>query len=99
MATIGPGGYFGEMSLLTGDPRTATVSAVGDCVLLEITANDFRNIALADPEVVERVGAAVAERRLGLERSRQEVAATAVVDDAPRSFLARIQQFLRLPLG
>jgi small-conductance mechanosensitive channel/CRP-like cAMP-binding protein len=99
VATIGPGGYFGEMSLLTGDPRTATVSAIGDCVLLEITADDFRQIALAAPEVVERIGLAVAERRLGLERSRQEVAAAAVVDEAPRSFLARIQQFLRLPLG
>ena len=97
VATIGEGGYFGEMSLLTGDPRTATVSAIGDCVLLEITANDFRHIALADPEVVERIGLAVAERRLGLERSRQSVAAAAVADAAPRSFLARIQQFLRLP--
>src|SRR6476646_7396428 len=30
VATIGAGGYFGEMSLLTGEPRTATVLAVGD---------------------------------------------------------------------
>ena len=99
VATTGPGGYFGEMSLLTGDPRTATVSAIDDCLLLEITAGDFRSIALADPEVVERVGLAVAERRLGLEKSRREVTAAAAVGEAPRSFLARIQQFLRLPLG
>ena len=30
VATIEKGGYFGEMSLLTGDARTATVIAIGD---------------------------------------------------------------------
>ena len=38
VARFGPGGYFGEMSLLTGQPRTATVSAIDDCLLLEISA-------------------------------------------------------------
>ena len=51
VATIPAGGYFGEMSLLTGEPRTATVSAITDCVLLEISAADFRRIALAQPAV------------------------------------------------
>ena len=32
VATIDRGGYFGEMSLLTGDPRTATVVARGEAV-------------------------------------------------------------------
>ena len=99
VATIGPGGYFGEMSLLTGDPRTADVGAIVDSVLLEITADQFRGIALANPEVVERVGLAVAERRLGLERSRTDVAAVAALPGTPRSFLSRVQQFLRLPLA
>jgi len=96
VATIGPGGYFGEMSLLTGDPRTATVSAIDDCLLLEITADDFRTIVLADPLVVERIGLAVAESGMGLERSRNEAAAAVAVHEAPRSLLARIQRFLRL---
>ena len=39
VARIGAGGVFGEMSLLTGEPRTATVSATGDAVLLEIDAD------------------------------------------------------------
>ena len=40
------GGFFGEMSMLTGDPRTATVSALDDAMLLEITADRFRELAL-----------------------------------------------------
>ena len=50
---VGPGGIVGEMSLLTGIPRTATVVAAGDSELLEIGAEAFaallgRNPALAD---------------------------------------------------
>jgi small-conductance mechanosensitive channel/CRP-like cAMP-binding protein len=97
VAAIGPAGYFGEMSLLTGDPRTATVAATEDCLLLEIGADDFRRLALAHPSVVEHISSAVAERRLGLERSRAVVAEEGAPADAPRSFLARVQQWLGLP--
>jgi small-conductance mechanosensitive channel/CRP-like cAMP-binding protein len=98
VATIEQGGYFGEMSLLTGDARTATVSAVTDCSLLEITADAFRRLALTHPAVVEQITMAVAERREGLERSRLAAAAPAAAPEvARRSFLARVQRFLRLP--
>lgn len=96
VATIPAGGYFGEMSLLTGQPRTATVSAVTDCVLLEISAGDFRRIALAQPAVVGQVTAAVAEREAGLARSREVVATAGGPAEAPRSFLLRVREFLRL---
>ncbi len=38
------GGFFGEMSLLTGDARSATVTAVTDCELIEIGADAFRRV-------------------------------------------------------
>jgi len=43
------------------------------------------------------VTAVVAERRAGLERSRTAVVAETAHDDAPRSFLTRVQQWLGLP--
>ncbi len=99
VATIGAGGYFGEMSLLTGDSRSATVSAAVDCVLLEITADDFRRIALVHPEVLVSVTGVVESRRTGLEQTRSTAATPVAGSEAPRSFLARVQQFLRLPVS
>jgi small-conductance mechanosensitive channel len=96
VATTPAGGYFGEMSLLTGQPRTASVSAMGDCLLLEIAAADFREIALAQPLVLEQVTAAVARRQAGLARSRDEVAAAVAAVEVPRSFLLKVREFLRL---
>jgi small-conductance mechanosensitive channel len=96
VATLEAGSYIGEMSLLTGDPRSADVSAVTDCLLLEVTADTFRRIFLANPQVVEKVAAVVEERRAGLERTRQLAPAEATAAQAPRSLLVRIQKFLRL---
>ena len=90
------GDFFGEMSLLTGDPRTATVTAATDCELLEIGADAFRRVVLADPAVVERISSAVSSRRSELETHRAMKAAPAAPIEPPHSFLARVRHFLRL---
>jgi small-conductance mechanosensitive channel/CRP-like cAMP-binding protein len=98
VARTDPGGFFGEMSLLTGDPRTATVSATCDAVLLEIPADGFRQIALAQPAVVEAVGLAVVARRAGLDQARAEAALLdASLREQSRSLISRVRRFLRLP--
>jgi small-conductance mechanosensitive channel/CRP-like cAMP-binding protein len=98
VARTDPGGFFGEMSLLTGDPRTATVSATCDSVLLEIPADGFRQIALAQPAVVEAVGLAVVARRAGLDQARAEAALLdASLREQSRSLISRVRRFLRLP--
>ena len=70
VATIEAGGYFGEMSLLTGEPRTATVLAVGDTTVLELDADVFRRLGAADPHAIEQVGIAAVARRLELDKAR-----------------------------
>ena len=42
LAVLEPGAYFGEMSLLTGEPRTATVRTLEDCEVMEVTDEQFR---------------------------------------------------------
>ena len=95
IATIEQGGYFGEMSLLTGDPRTATVVAKGDVVALAIGAEVFRQLADLNPRAVEEVGVAAAARRAELEGVRASIQAAAVVE-APTSFMSRMRKFLKI---
>ena len=95
VATIESGGYFGEMSLLTGEPRTATVIARGDTVVLEIGAELFRHLAASSPQAIEQVGVAAAARRIELDKVRATGAGSAVAD-APATLLSRMRRFLRL---
>ena len=70
VAVTKAGGYFGEMSLLTGDPRTATVVARGDTTVLEIGGDAFRAYVKSNPEVIDHLAAAAVARRRELDESR-----------------------------
>jgi CRP-like cAMP-binding protein len=95
VAVIPAGGFFGEMSMLTGDRRTATVKAVGDVTVLEIEARDFRELAVSHPDLLEHVSTVVTTRRSGLEQVKAH-AATAAAPEARQNFLARMRRFLTL---
>jgi CRP-like cAMP-binding protein len=94
VARTGEGGYFGEMSLLTGEPRSATVVARGDCTLLEIGADAFKAYVTTHPEVIEALAEVAAGRRRQLDESR---AAAMSANDAHISLVARMRRFFGLP--
>jgi len=96
VARLRTGDVFGEMSLLTGEARNATVTAAVDCGLLEIEAGPFREMVLTNPSALERVAAVTSARREELHRHLQTHAVAAVSADTPQSLLARVRQFLRL---
>jgi CRP-like cAMP-binding protein len=95
VAVIEQGGYFGEMSLLTGEPRTATVVARGEAVVLELDAALFTRLGIESPLALEQIGLAAVARREQLDRARNVVRG-AERADAPATFLARMKRFLRL---
>src|SRR6266545_3692748 len=95
VATIDRGGYFGEMSLLTGEPRTATVVARGDAVVIEIDAELFRKLAATHPHAIEQIGVAAVTRRTELDEIKNASQGAAVAD-APATFVTRMKKFLRL---
>ncbi|MEO8483000.1 MAG: cyclic nucleotide-binding domain-containing protein [Acidobacteriota bacterium] len=70
VAVTETGGYFGEMSLLTGEPRTATVTARGDATVLELAAADFRAFVQDHPDVIDHLAAGAARRRKQLDDAR-----------------------------
>ena len=60
---LGPGEFFGEIALLTGEPRNATIVAVQPCTLLTLDIVDFRQLLGRQPDLA-RVVSEEAERRL-----------------------------------
>jgi CRP-like cAMP-binding protein len=49
------GGFFGEISLLTGKPRSATITAAAPCELLELDRKALDEISQKHPRVREVV--------------------------------------------
>jgi small-conductance mechanosensitive channel len=96
VAVTSAGGFFGEMSMLTGDPRTATVSARGDAALLEIDAERFRALAVRCPGLVEHVSAIVSTRRAGLAEAQAAADEQRANANPQQSLLSRIKVFLKL---
>lgn len=95
VAVIPAGGFFGEMSMLTGDRRTATVRAVDDTRALEISAADFRELAVANPMLLDHISGVVSARRTGLDEARASAAA-AVAPETKQTFLARMRKYLHV---
>jgi CRP-like cAMP-binding protein len=95
LAVIATGGLFGEMSMLTGDARTATVTALEDSVVLEISADDFRQQAMTHDGLLDHISTVMAARRTGLVEARA-AAALAISPEAKHTFLARMKRFLTL---
>ncbi len=60
---IAPGGYFGEMSLLTGEARAATVTAETDVILFEVKQEHLRELLKERPSMAEELGITIAKRR------------------------------------
>jgi CRP-like cAMP-binding protein len=62
VCTIGPGGFFGEMALLDGGPRVATVTASSDMRLLVLSRQEFASLLTRLPSVSRRMLAAIGAR-------------------------------------
>lgn len=68
LSTLIPGNYFGEMGLMTGDPRTATVIAATDASCYQLDKAAFENILKNRPELAEEISHTLVSRRFSLNR-------------------------------
>jgi CRP/FNR family cyclic AMP-dependent transcriptional regulator len=62
METLGPGGIFGEMALIDGSPRSATVRAKTDCVVAPINEKSFLFLVHETPFFAVAVMRTLADR-------------------------------------
>jgi CRP-like cAMP-binding protein len=62
VATLGPGSYFGELSLLDRRPRSASVSSVTDLDVLVLDQRHFNALLDSVPTIARKLLAAMATR-------------------------------------
>jgi small-conductance mechanosensitive channel/CRP-like cAMP-binding protein len=94
------GDCFGEMSLLTGEPRTATVRAENDCEVLEISKGVMGELLRSSPQCLTELSGLLARRKLETEGLVKEAAAPEDNAEKEReyaaSFLRRVRSFFEL---
>jgi small-conductance mechanosensitive channel/CRP-like cAMP-binding protein len=99
---IPPGQCFGELSLLTGAPRSATVAPVVDSLIFEITRDSLAPLMQSRPELAVQLSQMLAERQLRnapkLDAQRSDNGDDHKVSLAGQ-FLTRISSFFRLTVG
>jgi len=101
LGTYSAGYFFGEMSLLTGEPRLATVTALADTEVLVLDKEEFQEFLAARPKVAGKLSRAIEKRQAILERELAEAgeveAAAAVHEEYTREkVLKKIKEFFDL---
>jgi len=59
---LGPGDYFGEMAIISGQPRSADVTAIDYCQFATLSQRDFRQFLRRYPVIRNQIAALAAER-------------------------------------
>ncbi len=97
IATLGPGQFFGEMALLTGEVRSATVLATTDLQCYRIDKHGFEAMMRARPALADAVADVLADRRIALASAREEAGDGAPAKaEVKRDLLDRIRAFFAL---
>jgi small-conductance mechanosensitive channel len=95
--------YFGERVMLTGEPRSANVTAITGCEVLTLDRADLSPILEARPDLAEVLSHALAERiaetEAVVEAKSREMAKPSkrVVGETSEGLLERIRHLFRLP--
>ncbi len=69
-AHFGPGDFFGELALLDGGPRTASVTADTDMDVLVLDAREFASLLSASPTISAKIMATLARRLRAADAAR-----------------------------
>ncbi|MBZ0113853.1 MAG: mechanosensitive ion channel [Thermoanaerobaculia bacterium] len=100
LASLGAGDFFGEMSLLTGEPRSATVRADGPCDVLVLAQRHLAPLLEEQPELAEVLSRAVVERQARTEATvedrRDRTATEDLAEGSEHSILGKIRTFFKL---
>lgn len=99
VATLHAGDCFGEMGLMTGEPRSATVVALTDVECYRLDKGGFIDILQHRPQIAEEISHLLAQRRIELDAVREGLTEEAMRQRMQRTqgdLLYRIRKFFTL---
>jgi small-conductance mechanosensitive channel len=88
--------YFGEIALLTGEKRTASVMADSECECWRLERAVFKEVVQARPEIATELSTILAKRRHGLEQALSEDGAQRSLAEEKAAILRQITRFFGL---
>ena len=93
VGTLGAGDLFGERSLLTGEPRRATITARSEVRLLEISAAAIGPVIRENPALMEQLSEVLAHREEANRESLRNAAASLKVGTRKDEYLLKLRHF------
>jgi small-conductance mechanosensitive channel/CRP-like cAMP-binding protein len=99
VALLGAGDYFGEMGLMTGEPRTATIVALTDVRCYRLDKEAFEGILRGRPEIAEDISHTLAKRRVELQAIRESLTEEILhqrMQHTQNALLQRMREFFTL---
>ena len=99
VASLHPGSVFGEMGMMTGEPRRATVTAKTDVECFRMGKAGFESVLRARPDIANEISTVIVARRGQLESALEAAHAGANAVPASDAIGARIRGFFGLNAG
>ena len=100
LARLMEGQFFGEMALLTGEPRAATVVAATDVDLFTLDKTGFHDIIVSNPAIAVDISTILSERREALNQAAGDLTAryqpTRSRDELKERILDRMRSYFGL---
>jgi len=93
VASLWPGDCVGEMSLLTGEPRSANVYAKSNGLLLEISRDNLAPFFKQSPKLIEQISKVLSDRRVENEKALQDEGSREIVETQMKALIKRIALF------
>jgi potassium-dependent mechanosensitive channel len=97
IAVLKTGDFVGELALMLGIPRTATIQALEDTTLFAVNRNGFENLLRNYPNLSELIAQEICKRQEELAMTQQQLMQLGLIDttEDPKNFTIWVRQRLR----